>query len=332
MMDDPTSMPSGEGWTWRPLLEERVSVARPAGLDDVSRGRFEGLNRRIAGAALIVLGVAAVVLAYAEFRSAWLASRGWDMIYENPEYPVDAVGPLSAAVRLKRTNLTAIEGLWQAESILGRYDEAVNLARMRLRFDVSPTAYVTMARSLLRAAERPPGAGAEERRDAYVAAVGYLAQAVAVDHYDCTALEILLDCYVQLGEAELAAAVRVELMLRYARLRKEWLGIKNDPSRPRRQRALAFNNLAWLAATSRAPVFRNDTEAMLDALKAVELAKDHDERYVFLDTLAEAYHVNGHPMQAVFAIDEAIALRPDDIYYYVSQKRRFMRRTAGVET
>lgn len=74
--------------------------------------------------------------------------------------------------------------------------------------------------------------------------------------------------------------------------------------------AEAHNNLAWLYATCDDPNFRNPQAAIEHARRAVELTNWSEP--AFVDTLAEAYFVNGSYRQAVQAQQKALALDPDD--------------------
>jgi Zn-dependent protease with chaperone function len=90
----------------------------------------------------------------------------------------------------------------------------------------------------------------------------------------------------------------------------------NDPQ--------TLNNLAWLYATAPPPVF--DPQAALHlALQAARLQPDG---YV-LDTLAEAYYVNGRYAEALATIRQAIALRPEKIKYFQEQEAKFEKALAG---
>jgi hypothetical protein len=44
---------------------------------------------------------------------------------------------------------------------------------------------------------------------------------------------------------------------------------------------------------------------------------------IYLDTLAEAYHVSGYTNEAIKAIDEAIAVARENREYYEKQRRKF---------
>ncbi len=80
-----------------------------------------------------------------------------------------------------------------------------------------------------------------------------------------------------------------------------------------------LNNLAWLYATSPPPQF--DARAALDlASRAAALKPDSPQ---ILDTLAEAYFVNGRFGEALETIDRAIALKPERMAYFLEQKKKF---------
>ncbi len=83
---------------------------------------------------------------------------------------------------------------------------------------------------------------------------------------------------------------------------------------------VALNNLAWLCATA-------EDERILDKHRALDLAQraaDLKKEAYILDTLAEAYYVNGMRQKALEVIEEAIALKPENIDYYLGQRERFM--------
>jgi Zn-dependent protease with chaperone function len=93
------------------------------------------------------------------------------------------------------------------------------------------------------------------------------------------------------------------------------------------ERALEFapdhpgilNNLAWLYATS-PPPYHKPKEALDLALKAATLKPDP---YI-LDTLAEAYFINGRTRDALVIIRQAIAQKPSNLDYYLEQERKFL--------
>lgn len=84
--------------------------------------------------------------------------------------------------------------------------------------------------------------------------------------------------------------------------------------------AVALNNLAWLLITVPNPELHDYQRALALAKKAVAIEKTP----VFLDTLAEAYYVNGYIKEAVRIITEAISLEPDNKRYYEKQRKKFM--------
>lgn len=83
--------------------------------------------------------------------------------------------------------------------------------------------------------------------------------------------------------------------------------------------AVSINNLAWLLVTVPNEELRNEVRALQLAKKAVALKRSP----VFLDTLAEAYYVNGSIQGAVKAIEEAIALARENKGYYERQLKKF---------
>jgi Zn-dependent protease with chaperone function len=88
-----------------------------------------------------------------------------------------------------------------------------------------------------------------------------------------------------------------------------------DPHNPE-----IMNNLAWILATSGEPPFFQPKRAL--AL-AEEAAHASTQAHI-LDTLAEAYHVNGRNGQALAAAEKALAAAPSaDRSYYRKQVERF---------
>jgi Zn-dependent protease with chaperone function len=82
---------------------------------------------------------------------------------------------------------------------------------------------------------------------------------------------------------------------------------------------MALNNLAWILATAQ------DTE-LLDyprALLLAKLATDKERSPTFLDTLAEAYYVNGLQEKAIQTIKEALDKASENRKYLVSQLEKF---------
>ena len=92
------------------------------------------------------------------------------------------------------------------------------------------------------------------------------------------------------------------------------LALKLDPDNPEIQ-----NNLAWILATSEDSAYFQADRAL--AL-AEEAARTSPAPYV-LDTLAEAYHVNGRNEEALRAAEEALEAATDNRSYYIKQVERF---------
>ena len=82
--------------------------------------------------------------------------------------------------------------------------------------------------------------------------------------------------------------------------------------------ATLLNNLAWLYATS-PPPHRKPAEALELALRSARL----DQAPYILDTLAEAYYVNGQPEQALEIIRQALLKGPKNREYFLSQQQKF---------
>jgi Zn-dependent protease with chaperone function len=99
-----------------------------------------------------------------------------------------------------------------------------------------------------------------------------------------------------------------EAMKTYERL------ISLDPNQ-----SLALNNLAWLLAAAEDETLRDPKRALVVAKRAVALERSA----MYLDTLAEAYFVNGMTPEAIETIKEAITVAEGGREYYESQLRRF---------
>jgi Zn-dependent protease with chaperone function len=82
---------------------------------------------------------------------------------------------------------------------------------------------------------------------------------------------------------------------------------------------LALNNLAWLLATSRDPALFQPQKALSLAQKAAGLKPEP----MILDTLAEAYWVNGQPEKALQIIQQVLDQGPANRSYYEGQKEKF---------
>ena len=91
--------------------------------------------------------------------------------------------------------------------------------------------------------------------------------------------------------------------------------IQNNPAN-----ATALNNLAWLYAAVDDLSLRDNKKALALAQKAASIIREPH----ILDTLAEAYFINGYTDEALKIIEEAIDLKPDDLVYYHRQKQKFL--------
>jgi Zn-dependent protease with chaperone function len=101
------------------------------------------------------------------------------------------------------------------------------------------------------------------------------------------------------------------------------------------QRALALdadnpeilNTLAWVFATSKeSPLFQPE-KALVIAEKAAAISQQSH----ILDTLAEAYYVNGLTAKALATAEKALAAASGDRSYYVKQVERFRKIVVGSE-
>ncbi|MGQ9750231.1 M48 family metalloprotease [Desulfosoma sp.] len=79
-----------------------------------------------------------------------------------------------------------------------------------------------------------------------------------------------------------------------------------------------LNNLAWLYATA-PPPYRDPVRALALARQAAAKLPDP----FVLDTLAEAYYVNGRYAEALEAIRQAIAQKPKSWNYFLEQEKKF---------
>lgn len=183
---------------------------------------------------------------------------------------------------------------------------------------------------LLAAAENPELMAAHNRKLWRSAAVFYLALALLIhgaiqfrhsDKAQAWRQEIqlhILEAELQLDEKkpELYMAYSALLLQRqryhHARLILE-KGLSLAPNHPG-----MLNNLAWLYATA-PPPYRHPSRALELALQAAAIQPDP---YV-LDTLAEAYYVNGRYAEALEAIRRAIAQKPEKLRYYLEQEKKF---------
>jgi len=83
--------------------------------------------------------------------------------------------------------------------------------------------------------------------------------------------------------------------------------------------AEVMNNLAWLYATCEQEELRNPEKALTLAKKAAKLQSKH---YI-LDTLAEAYYVNGYFEEAVELAERVIQMDLKDPTHYQKQLKKF---------
>ena len=83
--------------------------------------------------------------------------------------------------------------------------------------------------------------------------------------------------------------------------------------------APTLNNFAWLLATSQEKEIRDEKRALDLAKKAVAIKRSP----MFLDTLAEAFYVNGFINKSVETIQEAISLADENRGYYKKQLEKF---------
>ena len=88
---------------------------------------------------------------------------------------------------------------------------------------------------------------------------------------------------------------------------------------------LALNNLAWILATAEDPNFRDYPRALDLAKRAVEV----EASPTFLDTLAEAYYVNGFFDQALTTIREALDKATENRDYLIRQQGKFRKALEG---
>ena len=85
------------------------------------------------------------------------------------------------------------------------------------------------------------------------------------------------------------------------------------------QQAAVLNNLAWLLVTAPDKEILDSERALVLAKRAVALERSS----TFLDTLAEAYFMNGSPEKAIETINEVIELETGDDSYFRKQLEKF---------
>jgi len=83
----------------------------------------------------------------------------------------------------------------------------------------------------------------------------------------------------------------------------------------------ALNNLAWLQVTGKDGSLRDPEEGLKLATRAVSI----ERKSYILDTLAEAWFVNGKTGKAIQAEEEAMTLQTGDKNYYRTQLKKFRR-------
>jgi ABC-type multidrug transport system fused ATPase/permease subunit len=88
---------------------------------------------------------------------------------------------------------------------------------------------------------------------------------------------------------------------------------------------MALNNLAWILATAQDTTLLDYPKALLLAKRAVRV----ESSPTFLDTLAEAYYVNGLQDKAIQTIKEALEKASDGRKYLVSQLEKFKKGEKG---
>jgi tetratricopeptide (TPR) repeat protein len=84
--------------------------------------------------------------------------------------------------------------------------------------------------------------------------------------------------------------------------------------------AISLNNLAWIFVTAPDGEIRDTGRALDLAKRAVAVERSA----VYLDTLAEAYYINGFINEAVKTIKEAISIAKENQEYYQAQLEKFL--------
>ena len=116
------------------------------------------------------------------------------------------------------------------------------------------------------------------------------------------------ELYAMLGEASLLKKNYHKAIYAYK------MSIHLKPDNPE-----TLNNLAWLYATCEKKELRNPKKALELAQKAAKL----DSSQYILDTLAEAYYVNGFFEQAVQLAEEVMKMDLKNPEYYEKQLKKF---------
>ena len=119
--------------------------------------------------------------------------------------------------------------------------------------------------------------------------------------------------------------LHVSLALHYHELDKhrEAVGAYEEAMTLDPERAVVLNNLAWLLVTSSDEGLQDRERGLKLAKKAVVLERSA----TFLDTLAEAYFVNGLVEEATMAAREALSLAKEMKGYYRRQLEKFISAT-----
>jgi Zn-dependent protease with chaperone function len=155
----------------------------------------------------------------------------------------------------------------------------------------------------------------------FLAALGYLLNFSSLkDKATYAALEIALQEQVNAHPADLSLYENLAMlyyeMEDYHKAKDVYEKIlKIDSNLP-----VSLNNLAWLLATSSDPAVRDRKRALVLAKKAVSFERSPG----YLDTLAEAYYVNGYREEAVRIIKEALSQAKEKKDYYRQQLQRFV--------
>jgi Zn-dependent protease with chaperone function len=83
----------------------------------------------------------------------------------------------------------------------------------------------------------------------------------------------------------------------------------------------ALNNLAWLYATSDDPLYRQPQQSLELALRAASISPEPH----ILDTLAEAYYVNGEIENAIKTSEKSLLSASHNNSYYLEQMKKFQK-------
>ncbi|HDI78846.1 MAG TPA: tetratricopeptide repeat protein, partial [Desulfobacteraceae bacterium] len=100
---------------------------------------------------------------------------------------------------------------------------------------------------------------------------------------------------------------------------KKAVSIYEEILRSYKDAHIALNNLAWIFATTDKEELRDPKRALMLAKRAVSLKRCAE----YLDTLAEAYWINGMRNEAIRAEEEALEMAKEGRDYYMAQLKRF---------